>query len=103
MRRLERVLLATRIVQKEYERVTKNLICVNYTKIKTLSVANSNSYKRNWIQKFWKNLGLQTKVILMVILICLVFLVLALGPRRSDLQNSLMPHPGGESIPGTGL
>ena len=103
MSRLGRVPLATRNVQKEYERVSNNLICVNYKKIKTLSVANLNSYKRNWIQRFWKNLGLQTKVILMVILICLIFLALALGPRRSDLQNSFIPHPGGESIPGTGL
>ena len=103
MSRLVRILLAARNVQKEYERVSNNLICVNYTKIKTLSVANSNSYKRNWIQRFWKKLGLQGKVILIVFLICLVYLLLTLGPRRSDLQNSFIPHPGGESIPGTGL
>jgi len=100
MSRLGRILLAARNVQKEYERVSNNLICVNYTKIKTLSVANSNSYKRNWIQRFWKKLGLQGKVILIVFLICLVYLLLTLGTGSSEPQNSIMPHAGDETIPG---
>jgi hypothetical protein len=100
MSRLGRVPLATRNVQKEYERVSNNLICVNYKKIKTLPVANLNSYKRNWIQRFWKKLGLQGKVILIVFLICLVYLLLTLGTGSSELRNSIMPHAGDETIPG---
>jgi hypothetical protein len=63
-------------------------------------VASSTFYKRNWIQRFWKKLGLQGKVILIVFLICLVYLLLALGNQGSELQNSIMPHAGDETIPG---
>jgi hypothetical protein len=63
-------------------------------------VARSTFDKPNWIQRFWKKLGLQGKAILLVFLICLVFLAFALGSRNSGLQNSALPHPEGETIPG---
>jgi hypothetical protein len=63
-------------------------------------MANRPLHRQNWVVRFWKKIGLQTKVILLVVLGCLAFLALALGSKHSGLQNSLLPHAGGATIPG---
>lgn len=65
-----------------------------------LSVTNYPSRKQNFIQKAWKKLGLQGKIILLVFFGCLTFLALALGFRNSGPQNSLLPHASEGAIPG---
>jgi hypothetical protein len=54
------------------------------------------------MQRFWEKLGLQGKVILLVLLICLIFLALVLVFRNSGPQNSLLPHASDAAIPGIG-
>jgi len=65
-------------------------------------MGNSSFPKPNWLQRLWRKLGLQGKIILLVLSGCLAFLALALGSKNSGLQNSFLPHAGGATIPGVG-